>query len=333
MTKIALPGLALGLLALAAPAHADHGMSGHGGGAMSVMSPFTLPKGSFATGLAFSLTLPEERTDAELIDLAGQHIHAHTGDYTLITSGSLAYGLTDRVTLLASLPYVRRDDIRAGEHDHSSSTVNGVEEIGTVDGIGDLRLIAHARLADWHGGGFALMGGVKTPTGSTAKRSDDGERLEVEHQPGSGSWDLITGASAGFELGTVKVALSASREWTSKGAFDTELGDRTLVGLSLSRALGAMAHHDDDEGEAPHGHDSTSLFVEATYEVEGKQRIGGDVEEESGSKAIWLSPGVTHEWASGWSAGLAAGIPLWQEVGISHPDNKLRMTLSLGRRF
>jgi hypothetical protein len=297
------------------------------------MGPGTLPKGQWAAGLTLSLSLPDERSDAELIDLASHHVHAHTGDYTLISTASLAYGLTGRVTLLASLPYVRRDDIRAGAHDHSSSIVNSVEPVGTVSGIGDLRLMAHARVADWHGGGFALMGGVKAPTGSTSKTSDDGERLEIEHQPGSGSWDLITGASAGFEIGTVKAAVSASREWTGEGDLATELGDRTLVGLSLSRALGAMAHHDDDAGEAPHHHDSTSLFVETTYEVEGRMKVAGEIEADSGSKALWLSPGVTHEWASGWSAGAAVGVPLWQKVGISHPDNKARVTLSLGRSF
>ncbi len=334
MTKtIFLPGLALGLLVLAAPAHADHSISGHGGGAGSVMGPDTLMPGDLTLALTFSLGVPEARSDAELADLAARHIHAHTGDYTLVSSASIAYGLAPDLTVIASLPYVRRDDLREGVHDHHAATVNAVEQLGTVGGIGDARVIAHWRVAKWHDGGVALMGGVKLPTGTTHQRSDDGERLEVEHQPGSGSVDWITGIAAGTGAGPWKFAASASREWTRYGALDTRLGNRTLVGASAGYTLGAMGHHHDEEGETPHRHDSTSLFVETTYEVEGKERVAGEVEADSGSKVVWLSPGVAHEWASGWSAGVSAGVPLWQRVGLSHPDNKLRVTMSLGRSF
>ena len=327
-----LPGIALGLLALGAPAHADHGLTGQGGSAGNVLSPSTLPKGAFAFSFGLGLAVPERRSDAELVALTADHIHAHAGDYTLTGVLGLAYGLTDRISLSASVPYVRRDRLRAGVHDHHSTVVNRAEALGTVSGLGDVRVTAQARVIDWHGGGLSLVAGLKAPTGHTSQAGDNGELLEVEHQPGSGSWDLITGAAIGGKIGRADIAVSASREWTTTGARETELGDRTLVGLSLSRTLGAMAHHD-DSGEAPHGHDATALFVEATYEAEGKQEIAGAVEANGGSKAIWLSPGARREWASGWSAGAAVGVPLWQEVGLSHPDNKLRATLSLGRRF
>ena len=332
MRRTAPAAAALALL-LSAPALADHGIAGHGAGGMNVMSPDSLPKGQFAGSLGLSLLLPEWRSNAELAALAGAHIHGHSDDYKLLAVPMLAYGLTDRVTLIALLPYVRRNDIRAGHHAHSGGeALNTVERIGTVSGIGDLRLMAHARLFDWHGGSTAAMVGVKAPSGSTGKASRDGERLEVEHQPGSGSWDPMLGVSIGVGEGAWRLTASATREWAGKSPLDTRLGDRTLAGVAVAFTPGAAGHHD-DEGEAPHHHRRWSLFVESTYEAEGKMRIAGEVEADSGSKAVWLSPGVKFEAADGWSWGASAGLPLWQDVGLSHPRSKLRLTTSVGRSF
>ena len=99
---------------VASPALADHvGPSGVGsGGGASVFGPDTLDAGHWATGLRLLYTRPEQRSDAELEALAGQHIHAHNTDYNLNASAGVAYGINHHLTLSAELPYVRRDDLR-----------------------------------------------------------------------------------------------------------------------------------------------------------------------------------------------------------------------------
>jgi hypothetical protein len=336
----------LGLAFIASPALADHvGPGGVGGGSINVISPDTLDSGEAAIGLRLTYGRPERRPDAELEALAGRHIHAHNTDYNLNGSLGVAYGLTHRLTVSLELPYVRRDDLREGTHSHvAGQAVSGVEALGSVAGVGDSSLLARYRLTDSPKAMFTLIAGIKAPTGSTHRRSGAGERLETEHQPGTGSWDLIAGASFGAKAGPLRLTASALYQYSGEGAQQTRLGDRAQAGLALSHRFGPPEHRheaagDHDQGggghghTAPHGHRSWDAFVELTAEWEGRQRVAGEIEEASGGKAIWLTPGARFNSAAGFSVALAVGAPLWQRIRASHPDNDYRVTLSIGRPF
>jgi hypothetical protein len=337
--------LVCGTIACATPALADHmGPSGVGsGGGMSVFSPDTLDAGHWAAGFRLTYTRPEQRSDAELEALAGQHIHAHNTDYNLNTSLAVAYGINHHLTVSAELPYVRRDDLREGEHSHENGqAVNEVARLGSVSGIGDLNILAKYRLTEGEGPGFALIGGIKLPTGSTHRHTPDGERLETEHQPGTGSWDPILGASASLPIGVAQLSASALYQVSGKAAQHTRLGDRLQGGIALSHRFGEALehaeshnHHHGDEldehHEAPHS--SWDAFVELAGEWEGKQKVDGEVEQGSGGKWAYVAPGVRFNAASGWTGAAAVALPLWQDIRASHPDNRYRAMLSFGRAF
>lgn len=346
--RLLLGGAAL--LTIATPAFSDHGSAsglGQGGSSLEVLNPDTLDAGQFATGVRLTLAVPDNRSDAELAALAARHIHAHNSDYNLNAAVGIAYGVSHRLTLSAELPYIRRDDLREGAHSHSGGTaINSVEQLGSVSGVGDASLLAKYRLTGESGPGLALIGGLKLPTGATHRRSLGGERLETEHQPGTGSWDPILGAAFGTNAGPLKLNASALYQFSGKGAQDTRLGDRFKAGIALSHRFGPAEHHHEEaphhhdagdghahEHAAPHAHASWDAFVEVTGEWEGRQRIAGAIEQESGGKAIWLSPGARFNSASGYSAALSVGVPLWQHIRQSHPDNGYRATLSIGRAF
>jgi hypothetical protein len=324
------------ILCLAAPALADHtGPTGVGssGGGIDVQGPETLEAGHFALGFRTMVTVPHDRSDAELAALAAQHIHAHNADYTLNAGIGAAYGVTDHLTIEAELPYVRRDGLREGEHSHSGGvTSNAAVPLGSVAGVGDASVLAKYGLA---GGAFALIGGIKLPTGGTHARALSGERLETEHQPGTGSWDPIVGAALGIPLGWAKLDASALYQFSGKGAQATELGDRLQAGLALSHRFGPPEHHHDDSGDEakPHHHASWDVFTSATVEWEGRQTIAGAVEAESGGTAVWLTPGVRYNSASEFSLAAAVGVPVWQDIRESHPNNRLRLIVSLGKAF
>lgn len=329
-------------------AFADHlGPSGFGaGGGMTIFSPDTLDGGHWAGGLRVTYTRPDQRSDDELEALAAQHIHAHNTDYNLNASMSAAYGLSHHLTLSVELPYVRRDHLREGEHSHvDGEAVNEVKQLGSVAGIGDVNLLAKYRLTEGEGAGFALIGGLKLPTGSTHKRSPDGERLETEHQPGTGSWDPILGASASAPVGAIQLTASALFQLSTVGAQHTRLANRLQGGIAISHRFGPPEeehhHHHDDEGEhrhhhqdgTQHAHDSWDGFVELAGEYEGRQWTEGEIEKASGGKWAWVAPGLRFNSASGWSAAAAVALPVWQRIRASHPDNRYRVTLSLGRSF
>lgn len=330
------------LVALSTPALADHtGPSGVGSGSgLDVFSPDTLDEGHGAIGLRLLYTRPDHRSDQELAALAAEHVHAHNTDYNLNASVGVAYGVTHRLTLSAELPYLRRDDLREGEHSHVGGiATNEVERLGTVSGIGDLNLLAKYRLTGEEGVRFAVVGGIKVPTGSTHKRDLEGERLETEHQPGTGSWDPILGASAAVKAGLVQFTASALYQFAGKGAQDTRLGDRMQGGISVSHHFGeppeAEHHHESSEHEhhVREARDSWDAFVELGGEWEGRQEIAGTVESESGGTWVYAAPGVRFNSRNGWSAAAAIAVPIWQHIRQSHPNNDFRAMVSLGKSF
>jgi hypothetical protein len=324
---------AAAVLGIGTPALADHAAPTDAGGSagMQVASPDTLEAGAIAAGARLSFTRPDPRSDDELEAFAGAHVHAHDSDYTLNAALGVSYGLTDRFTVSAELPYRRTDDLRAGEHSHSGGGVtNEVVQLGSVSGIGDLRLMAKYRLLEGEAR-LALIGGVKAPTGETDKQSSEGERLETEHQPGSGSWDPIVGAAFAADIGNLTLTVGGLYQLTGEGAQDTELGDRAQVGVALSRRFGPVDH--DDGGSEPHGHASWDVFGELTGEWEGRQTIAGEEEEESGGEVLWLSPGARYNSAGGTSFAGSVSFPLWQDIGPSHPENSFRVTVAVGRVF
>jgi len=337
---------------VASPALADHaGPTGIGAGtSLNVLSPDTLERGDASVGFRLTYTRPEQRSDEELENLAGQHIHAHNTDYSIRAVAGVAYGITDRLTVSAELPYVRHDDLREGEHSHAGGqALNEVVQLGSVSGLGDLSVIAKYKLIDREGAKFALLSGLKMPTASTHKRTSEGERLETEHQPGTGSWDPIVGAAFGAELGSLNFSASALYQFSGKGAQDTRLGDRAQGGIALSRHFGpgehhhdvSEHHHDDPDGhqhegtEAPehHDHSSWDAFIELTGEWEGRQKVAGQIEEASGGKSVWVSPGARFNSATGFSVAASLGLPVWEDIRESHPDNDYRLTLSVGHAF
>ena len=332
---------------MAAPVLADHvGPSGVGsGGGLSVFGPDTLDEGQAAAGLRILFTKPDQRSDAELEELAGRHIHAHNTDYNLNASVGVAYGITHHLTVSAELPYVRRDGLREGEHEHvDGDAVNEVVHLGSFSGIGDLSLLAKYRLTEGEDAGFALIGGIKVPTGSTHKHGPDGERLETEHQPGTGSWDPILGASTSAKMGAAQLAASMLYQISTRGAQNTRLGDRLQGGIALSHRFGPAEHHHDEaslnhhhgdelDEHKEHAHSSWDAFVELAGEWEGRQKVDGEIEEASGGRWAYVAPGVRFNAASGWTAAAAVAVPIWQDIRASHPDNHYRLMLSMGHAF
>lgn len=307
-TRLNHRSLVLGaaVAALSSPALADHmGPGGvNSGGGLTVLSAETLDEGHGALGFRLTYTRPDQRSDTELEALAAQQIHAHNTDYNLNAAFGAAYGITHELTVSAELPYVRRDHLREGEHSHiGGQAVNEVAELGDVTGIGDVSLLAKYRLTHGHGAGFALIAGLKLPSGSTHQKDPAGERLETEHQPGTGSWDPIVGAAGGTKLGVLQVSASALYQFSGKGAQHTRLGDRAQAGVALSHRFGpAEPDHDHDADKhdhahgghdhASHGHQSFDAFVELAGEWEGRQSVEGEIEQASGGKTVWLARGA-----------------------------------------
>lgn len=153
---------------------------------MAVFTPDTLDEDHWSAVLRLAYAPPEHRSDAELEELAAQHIHAHNTDFNVNASTGIACGITHHLTVSAELPYVRRDDLREGTHNHVGGVaLNGVENLGSITGVGDMSLLAKYRVSNGRMTGFALIGGIKVPTGSTHRHSPEGERQVIRSMPGA----------------------------------------------------------------------------------------------------------------------------------------------------
>jgi hypothetical protein len=340
--------LILGLMSV--PGRADHpGYVGRAGtsGPIVTIPASTLPKGKLAAGVRVTYARPERLSDDELAGRAGEHIHAHAADYVLSPSLGLAYGVTERFTLALSLPFVHRDDLRAGSHSHSGGVAhNGVDRLGSSSGVGDAILLGQFRLTPDHHAPWqaALLAGVKLPTGATHVRDRDGDRFETEHQPGTGSLDPLLGLAVTRRFDRVSLDANALYHFSRRGAQDTRLGDRAQYNLSLAYRLGGEAPHEHGEhdhapGTPPHEHvpppqsTAVDLVLELNGEWEGRQRESGVIEAESGGHTLYLSPGVRVTPSPRWSASLSLGLPVVQRIRLSHPENGFRLVAGLGWAF
>jgi hypothetical protein len=136
---------------------------------------------------------------------------------------------------------------------------------------------------------------------------------------------------------------SAIYQISGKGAQATRLGDRLQGGIALSHRFGEAPHEHGDAHNHHHGddldehheapHSSWDAFVELGGEWEGKQKVDGEIEQASGGKWAYVAPGVRFNAASGWTAAAAVALPVAQDIRASHPDNRYRVMVSLGRAF
>jgi hypothetical protein len=132
----------------------------------------------------FTLDLSFEYIDQNRLKGHSDFVPDHTEIRTINRNATLLlrYAPADWLRLSVSTPYVARTH----EHLHGDEL-----EHWQLDGVGDVQLQARARVVRY----LWLIGGVKLPTGADDQKNADGERAEVPIQPGSGSTDVIVGAS------------------------------------------------------------------------------------------------------------------------------------------
>ena len=341
MKRLISPMLLKLSLLVAAPALADHGGSGSGiasGGGLNTVSAGTMDEGHWAAAFRIALARPDQLSDAELLSRDDRGIDAHSARSVFSSSLGVAYGLTHELTIAAELPYIRRADIRAVE---GAAAVNR----GSSVGFGDLTFTAKYKALHGDNWALALLAGVKAPTGATHRRDRAGDRFEIEHQPGTGSWDPIAGVAASVAQGSNAFDASWVYQKVTRGAQRTRLGDRSQAGVAFSHRFGEQEspheHHDDGDASDHHHHDhdahqrhaSVDAIIELNEEWEGRERVADAIDPYSGANVLWISPGFRLTSKAGWSMSSSFGLAVAQHVRASHPNNNYRVSLSVGRYF
>ena len=340
--------IAAGALVLAATSPVlSHHPSGTGtsatGGPIVTIPGTTLQKGTSALYLIFEHISFNELSDAVLEAAAAKDQHAHSLATLESPALGYSYGLTDRVMVSVQLPYVVRTGIREASHHHHDESAHTHAEGGAThhetpetldrgdtEGIGDLTLFGQYRFYGQDTGLQAsLLTGIKTPTGETGERDDQGELFEAEFQPGSGSWDPMFGLALSQSQGRWSVDGNVLYTIATDGTQHTDLGDRfhyngavtyRLKGADVEASHDGALHHHSHNGRSHHHDHAMSpkgLVIDAVLELNGewqaKQTISGVDDPNSGGNVVFLSPGVRVA-SNRWSGFAAVGLPIVNDL-------------------
>lgn len=212
---------ALFLLLFVNNLEANHG-PGTGGGATTIPA-LTLKSGAFSVGLRTELTEFESISNSKLLRKAEEAGAFDVLDRTFLHTVDMGYGITDDLTIGLGIGWFEAINFREGEFEDDEVEVFQANP----DGITDVWLSGKYRF--WRGphGHYAILAGVKFPTGVDDKENSGGEKIEAVEQPGSGSYDFSTGFAYSRWL-TEKWTLDTNIQYTyrTEGARDFEIGDR-----------------------------------------------------------------------------------------------------------
>jgi Putative MetA-pathway of phenol degradation len=350
-----------GLVAFAttSPAEAHHpGGSGNTGsaGPINTVGAETLARGQSTVAFLFEYTALNAISDASLAYYAGKHQHVHSVASIASPAISLAYGVTNDLTVSARLPYVRRSDIREGHHEHvhGGGVHNEAVARGNASGIGDASLLAQYRIVNNRDTGtqWALLAGIKAPTGRTGLKDKNGEAFEAEFSPGTGSWDWSAGLAVSQGYGRWGVHANVLQTWVGRSAWNeiepTRLGDRFQYNLATTyRLMGATAgsterpHSHGHGASKPHSHTNSAMgaggpaldvMLELNGELHEHQKVAGIIDPHSGGHTAYLAPGVRLS-NDRWSAFASVGVPVINDQNGKQAEPSARVTTGIAVSF
>lgn len=178
----------------------------------------------------------DDLSDAEVIS-RGYMVTPTEMDMDMLMLGGM-YALSDRLTLMAMLPYLKKT------MDHRTGM--GATFSTEASGIGDLRLSTLYQVAAGAGQRVHLNLGLSLPTGATDERDDTPAmaqaKLPYPMQLGSGTFDLLPGITYLGQRG--------DWSWGAQGQLRLHLGDndegyrlgnRRELGGWVARRFGALS--------------------------------------------------------------------------------------------
>jgi hypothetical protein len=286
----------------------------------------------------------EQYADFGTLRLDGRKVANDDGQYlrSSISQVVAGYQVSRRWGVQVNLPLIDRS-FRRPE--------GGAIERGSVSGLGDATLLAHYRVLERYVGdttvAWSVLGGVKLPTGDSARlaeeaaegdhgaevgaesgaavvaahgdegHADEGEASGVHGHDlalGSGSLDGLAGSSVFVRWRRWFVDLQAQYALRRTGDYDYRYADD----LTWSFAPGYFVLFDERR--------SLTLALAASGERKGEDRFGGERAADTAITAVYAGPALTYARGQRLYAELAFDLPLDQDNSALQlvPDRRLR---------
>jgi Putative MetA-pathway of phenol degradation len=217
-------------------------------------------------------------------------------------------------------------------HEHEEEidpAARGVEDQhGGDSGLGDISLLARARVFQHHTLAttttVAVLAGIKTPSGSTRGRSDNGDYLDAHLQLGSGATDGLFGASMSHARGRWSVIanmLGAVKGQGEAGEHDYDYGDSINYDLTARFRL----------SPATLGAAAQQWFVSCGLagEVRGYETEAGSRIEDSGGHVLFVQPGLQLNLGGRWTLEFWTQVPIHHDLSGTQLGDDLKVSAAL----
>ena len=264
------------------------------------------------------------KSKASIGEIPGDHDEIYTVNryHRLNTS----IGFTDRLSADILLPFIARS------HQHNDNE-SGTPELETWDmhGLGDLTVqtrYAFFKPEEQSRPILSAILGGKFPTGAHHETNHDGAEAEPGVQPGTGSYDLILGASTlqtfsvpmiKGEFGVLPVFTSLSYQWNGRGNDNYRLGNTFLFNVGMAYPLARPL----------------SVLAQMNLRVRERDEAGDTTEqvERTGGEFLYFSPGLEVRFGEAWTASALIQVPVYQRVNVIQLTSDYNVLASLSYRF
>ncbi len=313
------------------------------GGPIITLPAYTMKKGmkSISIGLNYLDSGRIDRVGTEKV--LNSNAHADDNSGSISPSLALAYGVSDRFNVFASMPYRLSYGFR-------EITNEGIEVQGNSIGFGDLNLLGQYKVYDSGSFQTALLGGIKLPTGQTEVIADNQERFETKNQPGTGSFDPILGVSLSKQYKSFGVDFSFIYKISTEGAQNTTVGDVANYGIAISKGINHdhsdPFHHRHAEEDHKKNtlqkifpehvlgqHLTWDLVLESITHWEEKPVIEGIANPNHGGTTMFLNPGIRMTLNDKIVSNLSLGFPIIEVLNGEQGGSNLQILFSMGANF
>ena len=285
---------------------ADHG-PGTSGSGFSTLTAETLKPGQFSSSIQSDWT--------EFKDLTGRPEGVDILDRSFLSTLNLSYGMIENFQAGLTYGYYAAEGNREFE--------NRDEFTSDPDGFTDLWLTGKYRFYQGPAGQFALLGGIKAPTGDSRLTNSEGEAVEPSATAGTGAWDGQVGGAYTMPLNAA-LTVDTSALYTLRSEWhDYRLGDRLDLGTSLAWRLGEAG------GTSP----QITLVAEAIIRYVQKSEEEGSGNAATGGTVFFLAPGVKVSFSANLAASLGVQIPVVQNLNGDQLETSFRLISGLSYSF
>ena len=244
----------------------------------------------------------------------GHHRELKTDFHVVQVDAS--YGITSRLSLLASLPL-----LSVKHHEHvviEDGEAHFTDGDGT-SGVGDVQLGArYVFLPTMRDLVLATLS-VKLPTGAHERLDTEGEITEPSLQPGSGSTDVLGSLLLSHQLQPRRTEVFATATVRHNGTSDLDykLGGEFQAGAGLTRLLSG----------------GFTGSVQVNLRHGGRDRFLGEDVPNTGSTLVNVTPGLRYQVSSSLAVYAFVPLPVYQKVNEAQLTPKIGLVVGLSRQF